>query len=242
MSVSSADLLSKFVGESEKMIKTLFAMAREKRPTIIFVDEIDSVCGARREDETDASRRVKTEFMVQMQGIGNSTDGVLVLGATNLPWALDEAVRRRFEKRIYIPLPELEARYDLIKRNMKDTPSVTSDKELRDLAKKTDGYSGSDISILVRDAAFEPVRKCQRAQQFAKTKENGKVMYTPVQEKKKYKEVVKITLSEIRPDELQVPDIDYNDFLIALTKNKPSVNKDQLKQYETWTKEFGQDG
>lgn len=94
-SISSSDLISKYVGESEKMIKALFEMAREKQPSIIFVDEIDSLAGARSEGENESSRRVKTEFMVQMQGVGNSNStGVLVLGATNLPWALDSAIRR----------------------------------------------------------------------------------------------------------------------------------------------------
>jgi len=70
-------------------------MAREKKPAVIFIDEIDSLCGARSDNENDATRRVKTEFLVQMQGVGNDSDGILVLGATNLPWGLDSAIRRR---------------------------------------------------------------------------------------------------------------------------------------------------
>ncbi len=95
--MSSADLISKYVGESEKMIKTLFTTAGKLKPTIIFIDEVDSMCGSRGEGENEASRRVKTEFLVQMQGVGNALDKVLVLGATNLPWALDPAIRRRFK-------------------------------------------------------------------------------------------------------------------------------------------------
>ena len=94
-SVSSSDLVSKWMGESERLVKQLFQLARDNRPAIIFIDEVDSLCGTRGEGESEASRRIKTEFLVQMQGVGNSMDGVLVLGATNIPWQIDSAIRRR---------------------------------------------------------------------------------------------------------------------------------------------------
>lgn len=114
-SISSSDLVSKWMGESEKLIKQLFKMAREQKPSIIFIDEVDSLCGSRSEGENDSSRRIKTEFLVQMQGVGNDMDGVLVLGATNVPWELDNAIRRRFEKRVYIALPDAAARAGIFK-------------------------------------------------------------------------------------------------------------------------------
>jgi vacuolar protein-sorting-associated protein 4 len=85
-------------------------MARDAKPAIIFIDEVDSLCGSRSEGQNETSKRVLTEFLVQMNGVGNDQDGVLVLGATNCPWELDSAIRRRFEKRIYIPLPDVVAR------------------------------------------------------------------------------------------------------------------------------------
>ena len=109
-SISSSDLVSKWQGESEKLVRTLFEVAREKRPSMIFIDEVDSLCGKRTEGENESSRRIKTEFLVQMDGCGHDTKGLLVMGATNTPWELDEAFRRRFEKRIYINLPEESAR------------------------------------------------------------------------------------------------------------------------------------
>lgn len=78
-----------------RLVKQLFQMARESKPAIIFIDEVDSLCGSRGEGDSEASRRVKTEFLVQMNGVGNDMDGVLVLGATNIPWQLDAAIRRR---------------------------------------------------------------------------------------------------------------------------------------------------
>jgi hypothetical protein len=92
-SVSSADLTSKWLGESEKLVKTLFTVARENKPAIIFIDEIDSIASSRSDSESESSRRIKTEFLVQMEGVGNSLDGVLILCATNLPWMIDSAVR-----------------------------------------------------------------------------------------------------------------------------------------------------
>jgi len=169
------------------MIKQLFEVARKNRPAIIFIDEVDSLCSARSDNESDASRRVKTEFLVQMQGVGNNLDGILVMGATNTPWVLDGGMRRRFEvglvyfaaameylyghvlfqKRIYIGLPDVAARREMIRLHIgEETPNSLSSTDLDHLAQKTNGYSGHDISILVRDALMEPVRKVQRATHF----------------------------------------------------------------------------
>ena len=126
-SVSSSDLVSKWLGESEKLVKELFSMARENKPAIIFIDEVDSLCGSRSDNESESARRIKTEFLVQMQGVGNDMDGILVLGATNIPWTLDAAIRRRFEKRIYIDLPDAPARANMFKLNIGDTSTTITE-------------------------------------------------------------------------------------------------------------------
>ena len=101
-----------------------------------------------------------------MQGVGNDMDGILVLGATNIPWVLDAAIRRRFEKRIYIPLPEPHARTDMFKLHMGDTKSTITQEDYKELGDNTEGYSGADIQLVVRDALMQPVRKVQTATHF----------------------------------------------------------------------------
>lgn len=207
-SISSSDLISKYVGESEKLIRTLFKMAREKRPSIIFIDEIDSLCGTRSDGENDATRRVKTEFLVQMQGVGKDDEGILVLGATNIPWGLDPAIRRRFERRIYIPLPDYEGRLFLVKHNLKNTPHTITEKDVEVIAQKIDGFSGSDVSIFIRDAVFEPVRKMQNANYFQEVVVEGKKRLKPVGDEMAGKiGVKKMKLVDVNPNELLIPEV-----------------------------------
>lgn len=104
-------------------------MAREKKPSLIFIDEVDSLCGKRTEGENESSRRIKTEFLVQMDGCGNSQEGILVMGATNTPWELDDAFRRRFEKRIYIHLPDEVSRAEMFKLKIEGVKNTMQDED-----------------------------------------------------------------------------------------------------------------
>ena len=169
-SISSSDLISKWQGESEKMVRNLFEKARDEKPSIIFIDEVDSLVSSRSEGENDATKRVKTEFLVQMQGVGNNTDGILVLGATNTPWALDAAIRRRFEKRIYIGLPEPAARMAMFKLHLGDTKSELTEGDFRVLGQEAENFSGADIQIVVRDALMQPIRRVQHATHFKRVR------------------------------------------------------------------------
>ncbi|KAG0328140.1 hypothetical protein BG000_000635 [Podila horticola] len=158
-SISASSLTSKFVGESEKLVRTLFAIAQELQPSVIFIDEVDSILTERSESEHEASRRLKTEFLLQFDGAGsNSDDRVLVMGATNRPQELDEAARRRFVKRIYIPLPESETRLGLLKKLLEGQDYKLSEAEFQKLVQFTEGYSGSDLTALAKDAALGPLR------------------------------------------------------------------------------------
>ena len=179
-SISSSDLVSKWQGESERLVKTMFTMARDAKPAIIFIDEIVSLCTSRSEGESDSSRRIKTEFLKQMDGVGADQRGVLILGATNVPWELDSAVRRRFEKRVYIALPDSRARSLILKLNLGDTPNEVTNDDFVRLGESTTGYSGSDVAVMVREALMEPLRKCQVARQFLLDEASG--LYSPCSE------------------------------------------------------------
>ncbi|PAV75500.1 hypothetical protein WR25_02490 isoform B [Diploscapter pachys] len=168
LSVSSSDLISKWLGESEKLVKQLFALARERKPSIIFIDEVDFLCSARSDSENESARRIKTEFMVQMQGVGVDNDEVLVLGATNVPWALDVAIRRRFEKRIYIPLPDFRGRFEMFKLNVEKNQHTLTEQDYWYLAERTEGYSGHDIGVVIKNALMQPVRIIQKSTHFKK--------------------------------------------------------------------------
>lgn len=167
-SVSSSDLVSKWMGESERLVKQLFNMARENKPSIIFIDEVDALCGPRGEGESEASRRIKTELLVQMDGVGKDSKGVLILGATNIPWQLDAAIRRRFQRRVHISLPDQPARMKMFEIAVGNTPCELKAEDYRALSKLSEGYSGSDISIAVQDALMQPVRKIQTATHYKK--------------------------------------------------------------------------
>lgn len=143
-------------------------MARENKPAIVFIDEVDALCGPRGEGESEASRRIKTELLVQMDGVGKDSQGVLILGATNIPWQLDAAIRRRFQRRVHINLPDVAARMKMFMLAVGSTTCTLTQADIRKLAAMSEGYSGSDISIAVQDALMQPVRKIQNATHYKK--------------------------------------------------------------------------
>nr|XP_042912754.1 vacuolar protein sorting-associated protein 4 isoform X2 [Parasteatoda tepidariorum] len=247
-SVSSSSLVSKWLGESEKLVKNLFEMGRQQKPSIIFIDEIDSLCSSRSDNESESARRIKTEFLVQMQGVGTDNDGILVLGATNIPWVLDAAIRRRFEKRIYIPLPEEMARTAIFKLNIGDTPNELNEDDFKTLGKETEGFSGADISVLVRDALMQPVRKVQTATHFRKVR--GYSRTDPTVEVDDLLEpcspgargAIEMSWVEVPGDKLKEPKITMMDMKKSLLQAKPTVNETDLIKLKQFMDDFGQEG
>jgi len=158
-SISASSLTSKYMGESEKLVRGLFQMAELLKPSIIFIDEVDSLLSSRCSNENDASRRMKTEFLVRMDGVtSDNSPGIVLIGATNKPEVLDEAMLRRFVKRLKIPLPDVADRKHMIEKLLRTVKHKLSDAELLTLAQRTADFSGAEIANLCADAAMNPIR------------------------------------------------------------------------------------
>ena len=228
--VHSSSFASKWRGESEKLVRILFEMARFYAPTTIFIDEVDSLCSKRGEgNEGEGSRRVKAELLVQMEGVNSNTSAsanekseedkrklVTVMAATNRPWDLDDALRRRFEKRVYIPLPNDKGRMQLFNLNLKKieiNKNINYDK----LVKMTDGYSGADITNVCREASFMPMRRELIAN--------------------KGRRIEDLVNDQSFREKIRAP-IGMADFEKAIGNISKSVSVKDLEVYSKWTKEF----
>ncbi|KAL9241739.1 hypothetical protein vseg_015812 [Gypsophila vaccaria] len=210
--ISASSLTSKWIGEGEKLVRALFGVASCRQPAVIFVDEIDSLLSQRKsEGEHEASRRLKTQFLIEMEGFDSGSEQILLIGATNRPQELDEAARRRLTKRLYIPLPAADAR-DWIIRNLlnKDGLFRLTQEDMATICKLTEGYSGSDMKNLVKDASMGPLRDALR----------------------QGIEITRLKKEDMRPVTLQ-------DFRDALQEVRPSVSPSELGIYENWNNQFG---
>ncbi|TKR86464.1 hypothetical protein L596_011054 [Steinernema carpocapsae] len=210
--ISAASLTSKWVGDAEKTIRCLFQIARNAQPSIIFIDEVDSMLCERSDKETEVSRRMKTEFLVQLDGCRSiESERVLVMAATNRPFDLDDGILRRFPKRILIDMPDEIGRTALIDVVLRKHQSrnVLSQYDMSQLARLTEGYSNADLMALCREAAMVQIRHLSRNQ------------------------LMKTTESQIR-------EISYIDFLEALQAIKPSVNSRILEKLRDFAAVNGQ--
>ena len=159
-SISASSLTSKYLGESEKLVRALFQLAYEMQPSVVFIDEIESILSKRKEDENDAMKRLKTEFLIQFDGVGSSEENrVLIIGATNRPFDLDPAVIRRLPKRVYVGPFNDEDKKGFIKKIITQNKCNISDEEFMKIAKMCNNYSNSDLKELCREAAYEPLRE-----------------------------------------------------------------------------------
>ena len=218
ISVDASSIMSKWLGEAEKNVAQLFIMARklterEGKPVILFIDEVDSLLGVRN-GEIGGEVRTKNQFLTEMDGIGGKGKNIklYVIGATNKPWSLDGAFLRRFQKRIDIPLPSMEARQNLFELY---TAPLKKDARVRTatLAKLFDMYSASDI----KDA-------CQAVQ----LKVVHEMFNDPT-----YREPVEGETAQ------QPKIVTMTDFREVMAQRKPSVSVEMMRAYKKWTDQFG---
>ncbi|RQM08963.1 hypothetical protein DD237_006627 [Peronospora effusa] len=253
--VSASTLSSKYRGDSEKMVRILFDMAHYYEPSIIFMDEIDAFASTRgAATEHEASRRVKTELLVQINGVSSGEhDGsrVMLLAATNLPWELDEAMRRRLTKRVYIPLPEAKARRAIFELNLGQI-DLGLDVKLDDLVVDTDVCAWL---CLATAAMTSPMFAKQESISLSNSTRNlgmlfsicgcyslakrmpVKRVYTPELLLKMRREME--AGEELREFEMERLVVTKADFAEALSNVSKSVGHDQLRRFEEWEAEFG---
>ena len=252
--ISASVLVSKWRGDSEKLVRCLFELARYYAPSTIFLDEIDSILASRRGGDTtehEASRRMKTELLIQMDGVRGHkpNEQVFVMAASNIPWDLDVAVLRRLEKRVMVPLPVAAAREVMIRKHLSDRAG--SDLNFTDIALKTEGYSGADIELLCREAAMMPVRRLMQKLTMLELSNNGLIPDPPsknngILSSRNHQHntvIVKEAITQINAvhdvDTLLKEDtVTAQDINIALQKTRPSSDGNMTK-YETWQKDFG---
>lgn len=211
--ISASSLTSKWIGEGEMLVRALFTYAKANQPAVVFIDEVDSLLSRRSENEHESSRRLKTEFLVFLDGAGTGDDErILIIGATNRPQELDEAVRRRFTKRLYISLPNEEARRDIITHHLRSLEHELREEDIDQLARDTDGFSGADIKSLAQEASMIPMREMMKTADYR-------------------------VLDSLQGDD--IPLVGYRHFKLALEQTRPSVSEDDIKEYVDWNKKYG---
>jgi len=221
--ISASTIVSKYRGESEKLVRVLFDLARYHAPSTIFIDEIDALMGRRdggEGGEHEGSRRMKTELLIQMDGLAQSDALVFVLAASNLPWDLDIALLRRLEKRILVPLPNEKGRLIIIQQHLLREGRSEDDINWTDWARRTEGYSGADLMLLCKEAAMRPVRRLMK--ELMKVETNEEMLKEGAVD------------SEVKLDLVSEEDLES-----ALKCTRPSAAVKYLKKYDEWHREYG---
>lgn len=248
--ISASTLVSKWRGDSEKLVRALFEVARYHGPSTIFLDEMDAILSARGGEggqEHEASRRMKTELLMQMDGLKASSspdEQVFVMAASNLPWDLDTAVLRRLEKRVMVPLPGLEAREAMIRKHLTDR--CAPDIDFTDFAARTEGYSGADMELLCREAAMKPVRRLmQRLQDLPPSEPvpppgrgggRGRALAGGGNQQSSAGGGCS---ADAAAQMLRDDPVSLEDFVQAYSTTKSSSEKAVMAKYEQWQEEFG---
>eukprot|EP00357_Protocruzia_adherens_P011783 CAMPEP_0115001110 /NCGR_PEP_ID=MMETSP0216-20121206/17168_1 /TAXON_ID=223996 /ORGANISM="Protocruzia adherens, Strain Boccale" /LENGTH=470 /DNA_ID=CAMNT_0002366357 /DNA_START=12 /DNA_END=1424 /DNA_ORIENTATION=+ len=236
--VSVADVTSKFIGESEKLLRLLFELAKEYAPSIILIDEMDSIGRKRNGQESETERRIKTEFLRQMDALQGSQE-VYVFATTNMPWELDIAALKRFNRRLLVSLPDSQTRAEIFQMHAGDNHELTP-RDLERLAKLTEGYSGSDICTAINEALMKPIKKLTNATFFKRIlvkEEDERYVWICSTEKDPAAEAKK--LDQIPKESLQIPKATFEDFKAAIQNCRPTVHPSFIELYRKFMEKYG---
>ncbi|MHA2226030.1 MAG: CDC48 family AAA ATPase [Candidatus Hodarchaeales archaeon] len=211
VSIAGPEIMSKFYGESEQRIREIFQQAEKDAPSIIFIDELDSIAVKREEVTGEVERRVVAQLLALMDGL-KSRGKVIVIGATNRPNALDPALRRpgRFDREIEIGVPDRNGRYEVLLVHTRGMP-LSEDVDLKEYAAKTHGFVGADISALTKEAAMHTLRKVLPNIDFDKPL-TPEILTKLIVSKVNFDEALKITEpSAMREVLLEIPNVHWED-------------------------------
>ncbi|KAL7546489.1 hypothetical protein ACHAWF_009827 [Thalassiosira exigua] len=242
-SIRASSIGSKWKGEAERKVKFLFDLARQETRSVIFIDEIDALCGKRGGSIDCSDRKVLTEFLTQMDGVGGGQGNLVVLAATNTPWDLDDAVLDRFKKRIYVPLPDDESRLNMFKVHMGNTPSLLGEQDYKKLALSTEGASARDISALVEDASTQDIVDAMQSNFFRRQGElyeavtccsNCTKTSTPCSRCG----ARKLTVDDVPDDKLRRREVSMKDFEKNL-RAYGNLSNNALESYGNWAAKYG---
>lgn len=233
--VSATTILDKWVGQSEKNVEKLFATAIRNSPSIIFIDEVEALMSERssRSESSDVNDRVLTQFLQCIDGITSVTGKVFVLAATNFPEKIDSAMLRRFEKRIYVPLPDKHARVHILRLKMRTVNAAMTDEDYDALGDRTAGYSGADITTVVNDAKYAFMRKYQAATHLRQNEANK---YVPCNAGDDGARVA--DFGALNDETIENLPITLADIADSLSRNKPSTTTASNQKYLTFMEKF----
>jgi len=237
--VQTTAVISKYLGEHEKIIREIFEIAeKSKEPVIIIMDEIDIMMPERHGLETP--HRLVTEFLIQMDSLhnGKTRNYVIVIGTANTPWDLYSPAKKRFTKRMYLPLADLQTRKELFEKTFSSN-SLTED-DFSYLAEKTQGYSSHDLVIITKNTIISPIREATKATHFKKINiEDDEKKTKHIACLKTDPEAQKMNLMDIPPDQLEVRKITRDDVEKEIQNTKPSVLPTDIEKYEKFKEDFG---
>ena len=234
--MNASVLMSRWMHKGDELVKTLFNKAREERPSIVFIDDLSNII-CRDNFGSDVGRRAKTELLVQMSEVTKNSEDVIVVATTYAPWDLETFIVRKFQRRLFIGLPNEPARVRLLKKHLSSTAHDLTEEQFKELGRLTEYFTGSDIITLVKDAAMQPLRNLSHFKRVrAPSHDDPTVivddMYVPC--KPDDPDSIEMSLSDIPGDRLAAPVVTFSDFLESLKTVHRSVRIADIDRYREW--------